>query len=169
MLSFIWVKMRTTTQDSTSDSCEKLLQRGSWGWFVYMWFWWRGGTWNQAFFFFFWRRFLLVTRSSHQHEGFNAFLNLRRYRNRAHKTSSWKYTTIWRSALPAPCPPNTECLFCPPPWTPFRKCWKSATKAAHDLILEYVDGKYLCKCQFAVDTINSIHLNIVIRNTFPWR
>ena len=39
----------------------------------------------------FFRRFLLVMRCSHHHEGFLCFLDVRRYKNWAYNTSFWKY------------------------------------------------------------------------------
>ena len=49
----------------SSQNCSK----GVGGRTVYMWFWWKRNTCNQAHIFFYWR-FLLVMRSSHHHEGF---------------------------------------------------------------------------------------------------
>ena len=55
---------------------------------VFMWFWWRGNACNQACIF---CRFLRVMRNSHHHKDFSAFLDRRRYKNWAHKISSWEY------------------------------------------------------------------------------
>ena len=35
---------------------------------------------------------------------FSAFLHMRRYKNWAHKISSWKYLTVWRPVWPVHCP-----------------------------------------------------------------
>ena len=79
---------------------------------------------------------------------FNAFLDLRRYKNWAHKIASWKYLSedlFCQSSSPPPsCPEHKVPHFGSPPWTPFRRCWKSAPIAARDLILVEADGK----CQF---------------------
>ena len=66
--------------DSTSDSSEKLFQKGTEG---YTWFWWRESICNhvpifcRSFLPVSWR-FLGVTRSSHHHEGCSCFLDMRR-------------------------------------------------------------------------------------------
>ena len=117
-----------------------------------MWFWWRGTSYIQTHIF---CRFLLVSwklllvmRNRHYHEVFSAFLDMRRYKNWAHKISSWKYLTIWKPVLPFPFSPPPHSLsqhrvphFFSSLWTPFRGCWKSAAPSACDLILVEVDSK----------------------------
>ena len=80
---------------------------------------------------------------------FSAFLDMRRYKGWIHKIGSWRYLTVWRTALPVS--PSTQCFIsekfrdeCPLFWTPFRRCWKSE----HDLILIEADGK----CQYVAVT-----------------
>ena len=84
--------------DSSSDTSEKLLQRGRGKVSIYVIL---VSTCIQARIFC--RRFLLVTRSSHHHErfkDFSAFLDMKRYKNLAHKIGSWKCLTICRPVLP---------------------------------------------------------------------
>ena len=69
-----------------------------------MWFWWRGDTCNQAHTF---CRFLPVMRNSHHHKDFSAFLGKRRYKNQAHKISSWEYLS---EDLCCQFSQSTECL-----------------------------------------------------------
>ena len=70
---------------------------------------------------------------------FSAFLAMRRYKNWAHKISSWEYLTIWRPVQPV-VPEQRVPDFCSPPWTPFRRCWRSAATAEPDLTLVEVDS-----------------------------
>ena len=91
-------------------------------------------------------RFLLVVRTVIAIKDFSAFLDMRRYKNWTHKMDSWKCLTIWRPVLPVPHPPPEQDRvphFCSLPWTPFRRCWKSAASAAHDLILVAVDSEWV--------------------------
>ena len=76
--------------DSISDSSEKRLQRGSGGRSVYMWFWWRRSTCNRAHIFFV-QGFCQSRGAVVTIKDFSAFLDMRRYKNWAHKISSWKY------------------------------------------------------------------------------
>ena len=70
-LSFIWGKMRTIIPgDSTSNSSEKLLQRGRGKVSIFMILVKQGCMQSSTYFS---RRFLLVTRSSCHHEGFWCF------------------------------------------------------------------------------------------------
>ena len=48
---------------------------------------------------------------------------MRRYKNWAHKISSWEYLTIWRPVQPV-FPDHRVPHFCSPSWTPFRGCGK---------------------------------------------
>ena len=80
---------------------------------------------------------------------FSAFPNMRRYKNWAHKIGSWKRLTIWGSVFSVfPRAPH----FRSPPWTPFRRCWRSAAAATHALILVEVDGRSLGMCRLVVET-----------------
>ena len=77
-------------------------------------------------------RFLPVVRTVITIKDFSAFLDMRRYKNWTHKMDSWKCLTIWRPVLPVPHPPPEHDRvphFCSLPWTPFRRCWKSAASA----------------------------------------
>ena len=71
---------------------------------------------------------------------FSAFLDFRRYKYWAHKIASWKSLSedqfCQSSSPPPPCPEHRV--------PPFKRGWKSAPIAAHDLILVEADGK----CQF---------------------
>ena len=56
----------------------------------------------------------------------SAFLDMRRYKNWAHKIGSWKISNY--QTCPASFPPKYRVPhFCSPPWTPFRGCWILAT------------------------------------------
>ena len=116
---------------------------------VYTWFWWRGSTCNQAHIFC--RRFLLVSWSFCLSQetvvtmkDFSALLDMRRYKNWAHKISSWEHLTIWGPVLPV-FPEHRVPYFCSPPWTSSGACWRSVAAAAHDLILVEIDGKHPCQ------------------------
>ena len=153
----LWVKLYLgqneggSLGDSTSDSSKKPLQRGGGGGgggerSVYEWFWWRGNTYSQAHIFS--QKFspslvmlLLVRRNTRHHEGFGAFLDMRRYKNWDHKISSWKYLAEDLSCQLFP-------HFCSQPWTLLGGCWRSAATAAHDLIIVEVDGK--CPWQVSI-------------------
>ena len=111
-VKFYWGKNEDySLGDSTSESSEKLLQRGRGeGQYICMWFSWKGNTYKHVFFH---RRLLLVTGVVVTMKDFSAFLDMERYENWAHKIGCWKYLTIWRPALlvpPAPAPSSTECL-----------------------------------------------------------
>ena len=90
---------------------------------------------------------LLVMSKSVTLKDFNAFLDRRRYKNWAHKISSSEYLTIWRLGLPVFLWAQST-SFLLSTLNSFRRCWRSAGAATHDLVLEEVDGK----CQFVVDT-----------------
>ena len=77
---------------------------------------------------------------------FIAFLDVRRCKNWARKISSWKYL---RPVLPD-FPEHRVPHFWSPFWAPFRGCWRSATAAAHNLILVEVDGK--CSWQVPISS-----------------
>ena len=98
-------------------------------------------------------KLLLVMRNSGHHEGFSAFVDMRRYKNWAHKIGSWKYLS---EDLSCQDPKHRVPHFCSPPWTPFRGCWRSAATVAHDLILVEVDGKR----QFVADRGNLLGMQI---------
>ena len=137
--------------DSISHRSDKLLQRSGWGdgWgrekSVYMGFWWRGSTCNQAHIFC--KRFLPSLGAIITMKEFSALLDMRKYKNWAHKISSWKYLSeeLFCQFFPEHRVPH----FCSPLWNTFSRCWKSSATAAHDLILVAVDGK----CQFVADTV----------------
>ena len=80
-------------------------------------------------------------------------LDIRRYKNWAHKISSWKYLKTCYARFP---PEHRVPHFYSPPWTHFRGSWKSAAAVAHDLILVETDGK----CQFVVDTLEHLDLKL---------
>ena len=68
-----------------------------------------------------------------------------RYKNRAHKISSWKYQAIWSPVLPVPSPtaPRTECLtFALHPGLLPPECWRSAAATAWESILVVINGKW---------------------------
>ena len=71
-------------------------------------------------------RLLLVMRGRHYH----AFLDMRPYKNWAHKINSWNYPTIWGPVWSLFFPTHGVPLPRSPPWTLFRGCWKSAAIAA---------------------------------------
>ena len=99
---------------------------------VYMWFWWRGKALNQASIFL--DVFCLSPETVIVMKDFSAFLDMRRFKNWAHKVSSREYLPIWRLILPIFLEHRVP-RFHSPPWTPFSRYWKSAAAAAHDLIL----------------------------------
>ena len=66
---------------------------------------------------------------------------MRRYKNWAHKISSWEYLTIWRPVLPG-FPWAQSASFLLSTLNFFRWCWRSAAAAACDLILVEGDGKH---------------------------
>ena len=92
-------------------------------------------------------KFLLVMWSSCHHEGFSAFLDMKRCKNWAHKIFSRKYLTIWRSVLPVFSEHRVP-HFSSPPQSPFKRFWRSAVAVAHNLILIEVNSR----CQFVGDT-----------------
>ena len=57
-------------------------------------------------------------------QDFSAFLDMRRYKNGAHKNSFWKYLS--KDCLTSFSPKHRVPQFCSPPWTPFRWWWSSA-------------------------------------------
>ena len=69
---------------------------------------------------------------------FSAFLDMRRYKNWAHKIGSLKYLTIWIPVLALT--PNTSS---------FQGVLRVSSWTAHELILVEVDGK----CRFIADTL----------------
>ena len=92
--------------DSISESSEKLLQRSK-GECQYIWNSGEGEVHAIKHFFFF---FLQVSASQEeQMSPWSAFLDMRRYKNWAHKISSWEYLTLWRPVLPV-FPSSTERL-----------------------------------------------------------
>ena len=78
----------------------------------------------------------------------------RRYKNWAYEIGSWKYKPTWRRVLPvspfSPPPEHSIPHFCSPPWTPFRRCWRSAAAVAHDFSL--VEASAHGECPFVVDS-----------------
>ena len=71
----------------------------------------------------------------------SAFLDMRRYKNWAHKISSQEYLTIWRPVLPG-FPWAQSASFLLSTLNFFRQCWRSAAAAARELILVEGDGKH---------------------------
>ena len=137
--------------DSTSESSEK--RQGSRS--VNVWFWWKGIHAVKHLFFHKSSTSLVklsLVMAVITMKDFSALLDMRRYKNWAHKISSWKYLTIWRPALtvpvPAPQPQPRVPYFCSPPWTPFSGWRRPAAAATHDLTLVEVDGK--CPWQVAI-------------------
>ena len=142
-LSFIWDKMRTLAQETASQialrNCSKeivgkvsiylILVKGE----EYM---------QSSTYFFFAEGFCWSQGAGIIMKNVSAFLDLRRYKNWAHKIGP----SIWR-----PVPPvfleHRAPHFCSLPWAPLRGCWRSATSAACDLIPVEEDDK----CQFVVD------------------
>ena len=94
-LSFIWGKMRTIAWETAFQIALRNCSKEVGGRSVYMWFWERGSTCNQAHIF-----------AAMKECG--AFLDMKRCKNWAYKSISWKYVTIWRPVLPVFW--NTECF-----------------------------------------------------------
>ena len=65
---------------------------------------------------------------------------MRRYKNWAHKISSWEDLTIWRPVLPVSW--STECPISTLHPDLLQGCWRSAAAAAHDLILAEVSSRH---------------------------
>ena len=136
-LSFIWGKMKTAAWETAPQIALRNCSKETGGRSVYMWFWWRGDTCNQAHIFpegFCWSQGTVITMKN-----FSAFLDMGRYKNWAHKISSWKYLTAWRPVLPV-FPLSTEHLISIV--DSFQVYWRLAAAEAHDSILVEVDGKY---------------------------
>ena len=121
--------------DSASDNWEtwETVPKRYGGRLVYMWFWY-------AIKHTFILDFLLVLWSFCQSwetictmKNFSTFLDMRRYKNWAHKISSWVYLTIWRPVLAVFLEQRVPHFFFQP--SILRECWRSAVAAAHDLIL----------------------------------
>ena len=120
--------------DSASDNWEtwETVPKRYGGRLVYMWFWY-------AIKHTFILEFLLVLWSFCQSwetictmKNFSTFLDMRRYKNWAHKISSWVYLSedlSWQFSW------SRECLISSLYPHSFRECWRSAVAAAHDLIL----------------------------------
>ena len=106
-------KMKTIAQETafhiTLRNCSREVRYRS----VYMWFWWRGSTWNQArIFFFFAEGFCRSWGVVITMKELSDFLD-RKYKNWAHKIGSWKYLTIWRPVVPVfPRAKSASFLFC---------------------------------------------------------
>ena len=141
-LSFIWDKMRTAARETALRNCSQeagrkvsvyeLLVTGE-----YM----KPATYSS-------RRFLLVSWSCCWSWGtvismkdFSNCRDMGRYKNWAHKISSWEYLTIWRPVLPV-FPPAQGASLMLSTLNSFRGCWRSAAALAHDLILVEVDGEH---------------------------
>ena len=143
-LSFVWGKMRTAAQETAPQialrnssketvgkvSMYEILVKGK---YVQL------STYFPKRFLlvswsFFYSRWTVVTMKD-----FSACLDMRIYKNWAHKIFSWKYLSEDLS-----CQFYHECTvphFCSPPWSLLRGCWKSAAASAQDLILVDGDGK----------------------------
>ena len=102
-LSFIWGKVRTAAQNTAPQIALRNCSKEA-GWIGHhVCDFGEGGVKRVCFS----RRFLLVSWSCLlvietvvTMKDFSAFLDMRRYRNWAHKISFWKYLTIWRPVLP---------------------------------------------------------------------
>ena len=66
-------------------------------------------------------------------KNFSTFLDMRRYKNWAHKISSWVYPTIWRPVLAVFLEQRVPHFFSLP--SLLQGGWRSVVAAAHDLIL----------------------------------
>ena len=110
--------------DSASDSSEKLLQRGRGEGKDSIYVIWVKGEYIQSSTLIFLESFCWSYEASASHEkqlstmkDFSAFLEMRRYKNWAHKIISWEYLTIWRPVLPV-FPERRVPGFCCPSWAP---------------------------------------------------
>ena len=82
----------------------------------------------------------------------HAFLDMRRYKNEAHKISSRKYPIIWRLVLPV-LVPNTKCLFLLSTLNSFQRVL--TISSCSSTWFNSSRGRWLSahgKCQFVVDT-----------------
>ena len=93
--------------------------------------------------------FLLVRRSWCDHEGFSAFLDMKRSKDWDHEISFWEYQIICRSV-------STDPLEQQSAWIPLRGCQSSAAAEAQCLISKEPDGNYLCCCCWITDKSSSV-------------
>ena len=95
--------MRTIAQETALQITLRIYSKKIGG-KVYMWFWWRGHTYNQAHIFC--RRFLqisweslLVTGAGSTMKDFSIFLDTRKCKNQTGETVSWEHLTMWKPVL----------------------------------------------------------------------
>ena len=81
---------------------------------------------------------------------FSAFLRIRRYKNGAHKISSWKYLAIWRPVLPVS-PWAQSASFLLSSLNSLQGLLKVSSCSSTWLNPMEIDGK----CQFVVDTTSN--------------
>ena len=79
---------------------------------------------------------------------FSVFWDMRKYKNWAHKISSWEYLIVWRPVRPV-FPWAQSASFLLSTLNSFRRCWRSAAAAAYYLILVEIDGKHPCVCMLS--------------------
>ena len=133
--------MRTAALDSsTSDSSERLLQRGREG--QYRIDFGDGGVYAIK------HMFLQKVSASHEElsSPWRTLVFFRRHKNWAHKVVSWKYPTIWRPVLPG-FSLSSECIISALYPELLWESRKSAAATIDDLILIEVDGK----CHYVAD------------------
>ena len=125
-LNFIWGQMRTAAWETASQVALRNCSKEAGG--KVMWLWWRGSTCHQALIFpdvsISLMTLLLGTRRVVTVKDFSAFLDMKRNKNWTHTISSWKHPSEDLSCQFFP--DHRAPHFCSPPWTPFRRCWKSA-------------------------------------------
>ena len=87
----VWKNENCSPGESISDRSEEFLQRGSGGMRIYVIL--VKGEFMQSSAYLT-KGFVLVTRSWCHHGGFNAFLDMKKYRDWDYEVSSWKYLII---------------------------------------------------------------------------
>ena len=104
--NFMWGKMRTIAQQTAYQralrNCSKEVGGNASIYGILV----KGKYMQSSTFFFF-----LQVFASHEEQmsPWSAFLDMRRYKNWAHKIGSWEYLTVWRPVLPV-FPSSTEFL-----------------------------------------------------------
>ena len=86
---FIGVKMKTSAKEKAPQIALRNFSKDIMGEDQYICFWWRGSSMQSSTYFT--TVFLLVMRRWCHYKGFIPFLDIRRYKNWDHETSSWKY------------------------------------------------------------------------------
>ena len=136
--------MRSAARETAAQTALRDCSKEAGGWTICMWFW-EGGV-HAAKLIFLWKvspglmKLLLVMRNSHHHEGFQCFLDMRSYKNWAHKISSWEDLTTWRQTCPASFLGHRGPHFFCPRWTPSGVLELSSCGGS-DLTLIEADGK----------------------------